>query len=70
MAETVSKTRKVRGSLMVTIPKAVVESEGFAEDQLVAITIKKVKTSGFGMFKGQIGGSFTKKDKFRGQLEK
>jgi len=33
----------------------------------VKIEIKKVKKSGFGLFKGL--GKFTKEDKFKGQLE-
>ena len=65
MSETITKTRKVGGSLMVTIPKNIVEAEGLVEDQLVTITIQKVKTSGFGLLKGKIKGSFTKRDKLQ-----
>jgi hypothetical protein len=66
--ENLAKTRKIGGSLVVTIPKLVVEEEGLKADQTVKIDIKKVKKSGFGMFKGI--GPFSKKDKFIGQLEK
>lgn len=66
--ETITKTRKIGGSLVVTIPKTVVEEENLMENQAVKIDIKKVKKSGFGISKGLA--SFTKEDKFKGQLEK
>ena len=66
--ETLTKTRKIGGSLVVTLPKTLVDEEGLKPNQTVSITIKKVRKSGFGMFKGI--GPFTKEDKFRGQLEK
>ena len=66
--EALAKTRKIGGSLMITIPKILVMEEGLTENQLVRIEIKKLKKSGFGMFKGL--GKFTKEDKFKGQLEK
>ncbi len=66
--ESITKTRKIGGSLIVTIPKTIVEQEGLIENQLVKIEIQKLSKSGFGMLKGL--GSFTKKDKFKGQLEK
>lgn len=65
--ETITKTRKIGGSLVVTIPRAVVEEEGLTEDQTVKIDVKKLKKSGFGLFKGV--GPFTKEDKLKGQLE-
>ena len=66
--ETLTKTRKIGGSLVVTIPKIVVEEEGLEENQTIKIEIKKVRKSCFGLFKGI--GPFSKKDKFIGQLEK
>ncbi|MBS3174402.1 hypothetical protein J4440_00815 [Candidatus Woesearchaeota archaeon] len=66
--EAIVKTRKIGGSLIVTILKAIVEHEGLTEDQAVKIDIKKIKKSRFGMFKGI--GTFTKEDKLKGQLEK
>ena len=65
--EVLTRTRRVGGSLMVTIPKEIVDQEGFVEDQLVKIEVKKARISGFGMSKGV--GPFTKEDEFRGQLE-
>jgi len=66
--ETLTKTRKIGGSLVVTIPKTVVEEEGLTENQVVKINIIKIKKSGFGVSKGLA--SFSKEDKFIGQLEK
>ena len=54
---------------MVTIPRQIVELEHLEENQQVKIEITKIKKSGFGISKGK-GVSFTKEDKFRGQLEK
>lgn len=65
--ETLIKTRKIGGSLAVTIPHEIVEHENLTENEIVKISIEKVKKSGFGMFKNL--GSFTKEDKFKGQLE-
>ena len=66
--EAITKTRKIGGSLIVTIPRTIVEEEGLVENQTVKIDVKKIKKSGFGLFKGI--GSFTKEDKLKGQLEK
>ncbi len=66
--EVLTKTKKVGGSLMITIPKAVVEQEQLKENQTVTIEIKRTKVSGFGIRKGIA--PFSKEDKFKGQLEK
>ncbi|MEK6955158.1 MAG: AbrB/MazE/SpoVT family DNA-binding domain-containing protein [Nanoarchaeota archaeon] len=66
--EILTKTRKIGGSLIVTIPKNVVEEQNLKENQSVIIEIKKCKKSGFGVSKGLA--SFSKEDRFRGQLEK
>ena len=65
--ETVTKTRKIGGSLVVTIPKEIVEQEGLKENQIVKIDVKKLKKSGFGLFKGVA--PFSKENKFTGQLK-
>ena len=66
--EALTRTRKLGGSLIVTIPKEVVIEEGLKENQIIKIEIKRTKKSGFGLFKGI--GSFTKEDKLKAQLEK
>lgn len=65
--ETIARTRKIGGSLVVTIPKEITETEGLLPNQFVKINVNKIKASGFGISKGLA--SFTKEDKFRGQLE-
>ena len=50
--EALTKTRKIGGSLVVTIPKTIVEEEGLTENQTIKIDVEKVKKSGFGLFKG------------------
>jgi len=47
-----AKTRKVGGSLVVTLPKELVESKKIKEGEIVEITVKKVRKNGFGVFKG------------------
>jgi len=47
-----AKTRKVGGSLVVTLPKELVESKQIKEGEIVEITLKKVRKDGFGVIKG------------------
>jgi antitoxin component of MazEF toxin-antitoxin module len=46
-----AKTRKVGGSLVVTLPKGLVESKKIKEGEIVEIIVKKVRKDGFGIFK-------------------
>jgi bifunctional DNA-binding transcriptional regulator/antitoxin component of YhaV-PrlF toxin-antitoxin module len=48
----VTKTRKVGGSLVVTIPKKLVESKKIREGEIVEIAINRIRKDGFGVFKG------------------
>lgn len=65
--EAIARTRRIGGSLVVTIPKEIVEEEGLREDQTVRIEIRRLPKSGFGLFKGV--GPFSKESKLKGQLE-
>ena len=47
-----AKTRKVGGSLVVTLPKEVVESKKIREGEIVEITVCKVRKDGFGVLRG------------------
>ena len=58
--ETMVRTRKVGGSLTVTIPKEIVKEESLHEGEMITITIRKVKKSYFGLLRGI--GPFTKED--------
>jgi len=55
-----AKTRKVGGSLVVTLPKELVENKKIREGEIVEIIVKKVRKDGFGVFKGLT--PFTVKD--------
>lgn len=54
------KTRKIGGSLVVTLPKKVVDSKRIKAGEIVEIAVKKLKRDGFGRFKGLT--QFTAKD--------
>lgn len=64
--ETLTRTRAIGGSLVVTIPKEIVKEESIGEGELVKIKVEKVKKSGFGLFKGI--GKFTQKDELDTKL--
>lgn len=46
------KTRRVGGSLMVTVPKEVIDGLGIGENELVKIDVERARPSYFGKFKG------------------
>lgn len=50
--KTVARTRAVGGSLIVTIPKEIVNEEGIREGELIQIDIEKAKKSFYGALKG------------------
>jgi len=47
-----AKTRKVGGSLVVTLPRELVESKKIREGEIVEVSIKKVRKDGFGLLRG------------------
>ncbi len=61
--KTITRTRAVGGSLVVTIPKEIVREESLKENELVEIKVEKVKRDFFGAFKGI--GPFTKEDRMK-----
>jgi hypothetical protein len=52
MVKCLTKTRKVGGSIVVTLPKSLVETQKIKENEYVEITVKKCRKDGFGIFKG------------------
>lgn len=52
MRQCLAKTRKVGGSIVVTLPKEIVELQQIKENEYVEITIKKCRKDGFGILKG------------------
>jgi len=59
--QSITKLRKVGGSLVATVPKKLIEEEGLVAGQNVVINVEKIKKSGLGALKGI--GSLTKEDK-------
>jgi bifunctional DNA-binding transcriptional regulator/antitoxin component of YhaV-PrlF toxin-antitoxin module len=57
------KTRRVGGSLVITLPKEVTESKGIKEGEIVEITVKKLRVDGFGALRGI--GPFTADDELK-----
>jgi len=57
------KTRRVGGSLVVTLPKEVTESKGIKEGEIIEITVKKLRVDGFGTLRGI--GPFTPDDELK-----
>ncbi len=64
--KTLTRTRKIGGSIVVTIPKELVKEEQLKENELVEISIKKTIKNYFGIFKGI--GPFTKKDRMEDRV--
>lgn len=60
---TLVKTRRIGGSLVVTLPKEVTESKGITENEIIEITVKKLRIDGFGALKGI--GPFTADDELK-----
>jgi hypothetical protein len=52
LTECLAKTRKVGGSLVVTLPKELVESKKIKEGEIIEISVKKLRKEGFGLLKG------------------
>ena len=64
--KTLTRTRKIGGSLMVTVPKEIVKEKSLTEGQLIEITIEKPKTDFFGAAK-RIG-SFKEEDRMEDRI--
>ena len=65
--KSLTKTRAVGGSLIITIPMEIVKGEMLKENELVEVEVRKPKKDFFGTLRGI--GSFTKEDELKGQLE-
>lgn len=59
--ESITILRKVGGSMIVTVPKKIIDVEGLVPGQIIKINVEKIRKSGFGALKGIR--SFTKEDK-------
>ena len=52
MAQTIQRTKKIGGSLMVRIPKEIVDIEQIQQGEAVQIEVRKLRKDWFGAFKG------------------
>jgi antitoxin component of MazEF toxin-antitoxin module len=60
MPRALVKTRKVGGSIVVRIPKELVEQEDIREGELVELEVRKARKDWYGALKGV--GSFSRED--------
>ena len=61
------RTRKIGGSLVITIPREIVKEQQIEEDEVIQMSFKKSRKNYFGALKGI--GSFTREDRAKGQLD-
>ena len=64
MTRCLAKTRKVGGSIVVTLPRELVETQKIRENEYVEISVKKCRKDGFGILKGMA--PFTVEDELKG----
>lgn len=64
--ESLTTTRRIGGSLVVTLPKKIVDEESIKEGEIIQIKVRKVKKDFFGALKGI--GPFTKEDELDTEL--
>jgi hypothetical protein len=67
MRQCLTKTRKVGGSIVVTLPKEIVDLQQIKENEYVEITVKKCRKDGFGILKGMA--PFSVEDELKSSLE-
>ena len=63
MVGCLAKTRRVGGSIVVTLPSELVKTQKIKENEFVEITVKKCRKSGFGALKKL--SSFTVEDELQ-----
>jgi antitoxin component of MazEF toxin-antitoxin module len=52
LARSLTKTRRAGGSLVVTLPKELVEAQRIKEGEVVEIAVRKLRREGFGALQG------------------
>ena len=63
MARCLAKTRKVGGSIVITLPKELVQTQKIRENEFVEVTVKKCRKNGFGVLRGMA--PFTVEDELK-----
>jgi len=61
--KSLTTTRAIGGSLLVTIPKEIVREEGLREGEIVEVEVNRPRKSFFGIAKGV--GPFTEEDEMK-----
>lgn len=64
--KTIARTRRIGGSLVITIPANIIKAENIQENELVEVEVKKRRKNYFGALKGI--GSFTRKDRMEDRI--
>jgi len=64
--KSLTKTRAIGGSLVVTVPVQIVQEEGLKEGELVELEVKKRKKDFFGVLKGV--GPFVREDRMKDRI--
>ena len=67
MVRTIQHAKKIGGSLMVRIPKDIVQLEKLEHGELVSVEIRKIKKDWFGAFPGLK--PFTKEDRLHSHYD-
>jgi antitoxin component of MazEF toxin-antitoxin module len=52
MTKCLTRTRRIGGSIVVTLPKELVDTQKIHENEFVEISVKKCRRNGFGALKG------------------
>jgi len=47
-----AKTRRVGGSLVITLPKELVEEQKIREGEILEVVVRRLKKNGFGALRG------------------
>jgi antitoxin component of MazEF toxin-antitoxin module len=63
MVKCLTKTRRIGGSIVVTLPKELVETLKIKENEFLEISVKKCRKNGFGALRGMR--PFTVKDEMK-----
>jgi hypothetical protein len=61
-----AKTRRIGGSIVVTIPSNVIKNEQIQENEIVELEVKKLRKNYFGALKGI--GSFKREDRMEDRI--
>ena len=64
---TIARTRRIGGSLVITIPAEVIKEQQIDENEIIEIKVRKRRIDGFGMLKG-IGSYKREEDRMKDRI--